>query len=863
MRVHELARLLKKDARELVQISKDLGLPVNNTMSKLEDESVEAIKKYIAEQNNRPKKQKEESTPKVDIKKVEQKIQKESKKESTESKKESKKENKAEAETQSKTKTTPSEKAEVKASVPEEKQPEKPKPKRESYDLSSMKKKRENYKLNKDTDNKNRSRKDFGDKKYQRKTDGKKFTSDRGSSPFKADKDFDEKKNFKKKNYKKKNNEESLSAVSKISKDKESIENSKRKSYNKRKRYEDKFFNDAEGGKLIKRDLTKKTGNTVSKQKLANKKETKDEAPKVYKINPPITVKEFAEKVEMSTSEIITELIKLGVMAGINESLDRDVLEVLALESGLQLEFAEPEKEVDITEMFGLNVEDDEKDLVKRAPVVTVMGHVDHGKTSLLDAIRQSKITANEAGGITQHIGAYTVRTHSNKITFLDTPGHEAFTMMRSRGAQITDVAVLVVAADDGVMPQTIEAISHAKAAGVPIIVAINKIDKPSANIERVKQELTEHELVPEEWGGETVMVPVSAKTKEGIDELLDMIILVSDMQDLKANPNRKAVGIVIDAKLDIGRGPVASILVNTGTLKVGDNVATGTSNGRIRNMLNDKGKNVKKAGPSVPVEIQGLSEVPNAGDYLYVFDDEKIARSYSEEIRQRQRNAELKSANKISLNDIFERIKEGNLKELNIVLKGDVDGSVEAVTQSLLKLSTDEVKIKIIHSAVGAISESDVNLATSSDAIIIGFNVRPNNNALEIAKLEGIDIRTYTIIYKLIEDVEAAVKGMHAPKYQEKFLGRAEIRETFKLPSGTIIAGSYVSTGKITRNSKVKILRDNIIIFEGEVESLRRFKDDVSEVTAGYECGIGINGFNDIRVGDVIEASIMEEIEI
>ncbi|MDO5724733.1 MAG: translation initiation factor IF-2 [Tissierellia bacterium] len=609
------------------------------------------------------------------------------------------------------------------------------------------------------------------------------------------------------------------------------------------------------------RDLSKKTiGKHVKKPKKEQNPNLIEEGK--YEIYAPISVKEFADIIEEPVSQVIMKLIGLGIMANQNESIEKDVAILVADEFDKEVVINEPVEE-DLEDLFDLDKPDDEKDLLPRPPVVTVMGHVDHGKTSLLDAIKSSRVTAGEAGGITQHIGAYMVNVRDKKITFLDTPGHEAFTMMRSRGAQITDIAILVVAADDGVMPQTIEAISHAKAANVPIIVAINKIDKPEANPERVKQELVEHGLVPEDWGGDTVTVDVSAKSKQGIDDLLDMIILVSDMGELKANPNRLAIGTVIEAKLDIGKGPLATVLIQKGTLKDGDVVASGSSSGKIRSMIDDKNRKIKKAGPSVPVEIQGMSEVPNAGDPIYAFKDEKTARLFSEKNFLAEREMQLRSSNvKVSLDNLFERIKEGDLKELNIVLKADVRGTIEAIIQSLEKLNTDEVKINVIHHGVGGISESDITLASASNALVIGFNIRPNNNALELAKTEEIDVRTYRIIYDLLNDIEAAVKGMHAPTYSEEMIGRAEVRQTFKIPGGNVIAGVYVLNGKITRQSNIRVLRDDYVIFDGAISSLRRFKDDVREINAGYEAGIGVESFNDVKVGDILEAYIMKEEE-
>lgn len=823
MRVHELARNLKLDNREVVRIGKELDIDIANSMSTLTDDEANKIKDAI-NANNSPKetKSKKKANPRVNIEEIEKKLTKEA--EEKQKLEEIKREEKLKEE--SKSKAAMEEKKDKNKTV--EKTPDKQAKSKQDKEKSNIE---------------NRDRK--GNKFSQKPNDNSSFSKD--------------------KNHKKSNNrfqqEESPIEDLEPNKDKSNKKLSKSKQKQKQSKRENKFYSDENEIKHFKRDLTKKTGNTVSKQKKAAKKEDKVEKDKVYKVTFPISVKEFSDAIESTTSEVITKLMGLGVMATINQNLDEDVVDLLALEMGIEIEKPEPEVEAPVEELFDLDHEDKEEDLVKRAPVVTVMGHVDHGKTSLLDKIKSTKVTAGEAGGITQHIGAYTVRSGDEKITFLDTPGHEAFTTMRMRGAQVTDIAILVVAADDGVMPQTIEAISHSKSAGVPIIVAINKIDKPTANPERVKQELAEQNILAEDWGGDTIMVPVSAKTGEGIDELLEMVLLVAEVLELKANPNREAVCSVIEAQLDVGRGPVATVLVQNGTLKVGDNVASGSSSGRIRAMTNDKGKNVKKAGPSMAVEIQGLSEVPNAGDLLYVFKDEKSARTFAETVHEREKEEQFR-ATKVSLDDIFSKIKEGSLKDLNLVVKGDVKGSVEAVCQSILKLSTDEVKINIIHSAVGGITESDITLAKASDAIIIGFNVRPNNNSLELAKKEEVDIRTYTVIYKAIEDLENAVKGMHAPEFVENFIGRCEVRDTFKLPNGSIIAGGYVISGKITRDSLVQILRDDIIIHQGNVSSLKRFKDDVREVATGYECGIGIDDFNDLKVGDIIEASIMEEVK-
>ncbi|MEG1243429.1 MAG: translation initiation factor IF-2, partial [Oscillospiraceae bacterium] len=544
-------------------------------------------------------------------------------------------------------------------------------------------------------------------------------------------------------------------------------------------------------------------------------------------------------------------------MATVNEIIDFETAEIVATELG-----AKVEKEVVVTieDRIIDDSDDDEKDLVTRSPVVVVMGHVDHGKTSLLDAIRNTSVTDTEAGGITQHIGAYRVNLSGQEITFLDTPGHAAFTSMRARGAQATDIAVLVVAADDGIMPQTIEAINHAKAAGVSIIVAINKMDKPGATVDKIMQQLTEYELIPEEWGGDVICVPVSAKSRMNIDKLLESILLVAEMKELKANPNRAAKGIVIEARLDKGRGPIASLLVQNGTLHAGDIIVAGTSVGRVRVMTNDRGYTVDEAGPAVPVEIMGLAEVPQAGDMFDAVSDEKLARELVEQRKQYQKEEQFKAYHKVTLDNLFSSLQEGELKELNIIVKADVQGSVEAVKQSLEKLSNDEVRVKVIHGGVGAISESDVMLANASNAIIVGFNVRPAPVAATQAERDGVELRMYRIIYDCIEEIESAIKGMLAPKYREVQLGRAEVRDVFKISSAGTIAGSYVLDGKIARNAQLRVVRDGIVITEDEIASLRRFKDDVKEVATGYECGIGLDKFNDLKEGDIFEAFIIEE---
>ncbi len=571
-----------------------------------------------------------------------------------------------------------------------------------------------------------------------------------------------------------------------------------------------------------------------------------------------ITVGELAARLKLKAAEVVKKLLMLGVMATVNQTIDYDTAYLIADEMGAKIT---KEVEVSIEEQIFDSTEDTEDTLITRPPVVCVMGHVDHGKTSLLDAIRHTSVTTGEAGGITQHIGAYTVNIDGNDITFLDTPGHEAFTTMRARGAMATDIAVLVVAADDGIMPQTVEAINHAKAAGVEIIVAINKMDKPTANPDNVKQELTQYELVPEEWGGDVICVPVSAVTKQGIDDLLENILLIAEVKEYKANPNRHAKGVIIEAKLDKGRGPVATVLVQNGTLHAGDVVIAGTSVGHVRAMTDDKGRKIKSAGPSIPVEIIGLSEVPSAGDEFNAVEDEKKARELAEQRRDKAKNEEFKANSAVSLEDLFAAISDG-AKTLNIIVKADVRGSAEAVKQSLEKLSNEEVKVKIIHTGVGGINESDVILAGASSAIIVGFNVRPDKNSLDIAERNGVDIRTYRIIYECIEEITAAMKGMLAPTYKEELLGHAEVRATIRVPNVGTIAGSYVQDGKILRSAQIRVVREGIVVFEDKISSLRRFKDDVKEVASGYECGIGLDKFNDLKEGDILEAYQMVEVK-
>lgn len=616
--------------------------------------------------------------------------------------------------------------------------------------------------------------------------------------------------------------------------------------------YEDQLAEEVNKGVRKK----KKTKKEIEREEIEKNAEA---ACGVVEIGDTITVKELCEKLGKPTAEVIKNLIFLGVMAGVNQEIDFATAEKLCEKYEVIAERKEEETEL---EAFEEDTDIVEENLEKRPPIVTIMGHVDHGKTSLLDAIRKARVTDTEAGGITQHIGAYTVTLNGEKITFLDTPGHEAFTAMRARGAQVTDIVILVVAADDGIMPQTKEAISHCKAANVPMIVAINKIDRPGANVDRVKQELTEHGLVSEDWGGDTICVPVSAKTGENLDSLLEMILLTAEMQELTADPNRKSKGTVIEAKLDKGRGAVASLLIQNGTLHVGDSILVGSTYGRIRAMFDDMGKKIKSAGPSIPVEVLGLSEVPAAGDRFVVVKDEKTARNMAEIRKDKIKTESHQASHRVSLEDLYSQIQEGKVKELSIIVKADVQGSVEAIRQSLEKLSTDDVKVRVIHGAVGAITETDITLAAASNALMIGFNVRPDSNAIAAAERDGVDIKTYRIIYDAIEDVKSAMIGMLDPEYKEVVNGKAEVRMTYKISNVGTIAGCYVTDGKIVRNSEIRVIRDGIVIFESVLASLKRFKDDAKEVNKGYECGLSVERFNDLKEGDIIESFTMEAVK-
>ena len=622
------------------------------------------------------------------------------------------------------------------------------------------------------------------------------------------------------------------------------------------------MFTEQDGGMLEYYDLTTARGKRNKKKNPKGSEErNKQKIFELKEITIPenITVKDLAQELKKTSAEVIKKLVSLGIMATINNTIDFDTAYLIASEFGITANKKEEVKEEDI--LFD-DTEDRPDELKPRPPVVVVMGHVDHGKTSLLDAIRSTNVIEGEAGGITQHIGAYMVNVNGREITFLDTPGHEAFTSMRARGAQITDIAILVVAADDGVKPQTVEAINHAKAAGIPIIVAVNKIDLPGANVEKVKQELMEYELVPEEWGGDTIFVPISAKNNINIENLLEMVLLVADVKELKSNPKKQAKGTVIEARLDKAKGPIATILVQRGTLDVGDTIVVGTSIGRIRAMKNDKGQKIKKAGPSTPVEIMGLTNVPEAGDTFYEVKDEKMAKHLVERRKRQEREKVIAEQSKVTLSNLFERMESENLKELEIIVKADVQGTAQALKQSLEKLSNEEVRVRVIHSAVGAVSESDVQLAKAAKAIIIAFNVRPNIAAKDFAEKENVEIKQYSVIYNAIEDVESAMKGMLAPIYEEKVIGNVEVRQTFKVSSIGTIAGAYVIDGKVERNAGVRVIRDNVVIHEGKLASLKRFKDDVKEVTKGFECGMQIEKYNDIKEGDIIEVYIMEEVK-
>jgi len=599
----------------------------------------------------------------------------------------------------------------------------------------------------------------------------------------------------------------------------------------------------------------------LTEKEIDEEKEEEDETDYVA-VNEGITIRELADKMNISSNNIIKEMMQLGIMTNVNYSLDEDEIEILKEELGLEVKLTDEVEEEEDTELQLEEIVDRPEDLEPRPPIVTVMGHVDHGKTTLLDHIRRARVAEGEAGGITQHIGAYQAKYNSNKITFIDTPGHEAFSAMRARGAQLTDIVILVVAADDGIMPQTIEAINHAQAAGIPIIVAINKIDKNNAQPDRVKQELTEHGLVPEEWGGETICVPISALKGENIDELLEMVNLVAELEELQANPNRVADGVIIESELDRGRGPIATVLVKNGTLKIGDYIIAGSITGRVRALLDEHGERVEKADPGTPVIVLGFNDVPSAGDYLRVMEDERKAKELADKRQEKKKEERLQKDTKVSLEDLYRNIQEGEIKELNVIIKADVQGSIAALESSLMNIKSDEVSVNVIHTGVGSINETDVNLASASNAIIIGFNVRPGTNARKAAEKEKVEIKTYRVIYKVIEDIRDAMSGLLEPEYKEIVVGRVEVRDTFKVPDVGIIAGAYVKEGEVNRNDYVRLIRNGVVKHEGNISSLKRFEDDVREVKEGYECGIGIEDYNDVKVDDILEIYRYKEIE-
>lgn len=858
VRVHELAKGLNLQSKELINIINGLGVEVKSHMSILEGKDLEIVighfRKIEAEKNKKNEKKVVKTENKSDEKK--NNVSKERKdnfnKDNKNSKEGYKKDNKSFNKDN--------------------------KGHKEGYNKDNKQNfSKDNKIFNKDKKgNYSKDNRNFGkdkkegfnkDKKQNFNKDNKPFNKDKKESFNKDNRNFGkDKKDFGRKFDDRKREflddvvEVVDPAIEKRDARKTHLQgqekNKKNKSLNEHKMREDRNPN-----LILKPAKKKNKANHKTKSNSDLEFENKIENVGEIKIPESITVKDFSESLGINSSQVISKLIALGIMAGLNQEIDFDCASLIAEEFGKTVILETPEI-TEENEILSLDYEDKKEDLVTRPPVVTVMGHVDHGKTSLLDYIRKSKVTSQEAGGITQHIGAYTVNINNSKIVFLDTPGHEAFTAMRSRGAKVTDISILVVAADDGVMPQTIEAINHSKDAGVPIIVAINKIDKEGANPERVKTELADNGLLPEDWGGDVITIPVSAKTGEGIDELLEMVLMVAEVEELKANPNRMAIGTVIEAQLDKGRGPVATILVQKGTLNSGDIVISGTSTGRIRAMFDDKGKKIKKATPSMPAVILGLSEVPEAGSFIYAVKDEKTARGYAQRILNVQKENMIASGNKVSLDDLFDKIQDGNLKEIKIIIKTDVRGTVDAVKNSLEKLSNEEVKVNIIHGAVGGINESDVMLAAASNAIIIGFNVRPSQGAIDLSRHENVDIRTYRVIYDAIEDIKLAVKGMLAPTFVEEVIGRAEVRATFKVPGIGTVAGVYVLNGKVTRNAKVRLLRDGIILHEGEISSLKRFKDDAKELLTGYEGGLGIANYNDLKETDIIEAYIDKEVE-
>lgn len=899
VRIHELAKGLNLASKDLMNIIKELGIDVKNHMSNLEGKDLEKVISHFKKSENKP-----EAAPKNDSINEKNRDSKEQKvvRENRENKP-----NNANSQNDNRDRKDNKNFNKDGKSFNRDNRENKDNYNRDnkSFNKDGKSFNRDNREnkgnYNKDNKNFNKDGKSFNKDGKPFNKDGKPFNKDgkpfnkdgkpfnkdgkdnknfnKDRNSFSKDKVFDKDKAFDKdKNFKngKSFGKDRKEGFKKFDKEDDAIEvvdpaiekrdarkahlqgqekNKKNKSLSEHKMREDRNPNI-----MLKPAKKKNKANHKTKSDSDLEFESKVETGEI-RIPESITVKDFAELLGVGSGQVISKLITLGIMASINQEIDFDCATLIADEFGKTVVLETPEI-TEENEILSLDYEDKEDDLKTRPPVVTVMGHVDHGKTSLLDYIRKSKVTSQEAGGITQHIGAYTVNVNDNKIVFLDTPGHEAFTAMRSRGAKVTDISILVVAADDGVMPQTIEAINHSKDAGVPIIVAINKMDKEGANPDKVKTELADNGLIPEDWGGDVITMPVSARTGDGIDDLLEMVLMVAEVEELKANPDRMAIGTVIEAQLDKGRGPVATILVQKGTLNSGDMVISGTSTGRIRAMFDDKGKKIKKAGPSTPVVILGLSEVPDAGSFIYAVKDEKTARGYAQRIINVQKENMISAGSKVSLDDLFNKIQDGNLKEIKIIVKTDVKGTIDAVKGSLEKLSNDEVKVNIIHGGVGAINESDVMLASASNALIIGFNVRPSQGAIDLSRHENVDIRTYRVIYDAIEDIKLAVKGMLAPTYVEEVIGRAEVRATFKVPNIGTVAGVYVLNGKVTRNAKVRLLRDGIILHEGEISSLKRFKDDAKELLTGYEGGLGIANYNDVKESDIIEAYIDKEVE-
>lgn len=866
-RVHELAKELNVSARELMDAAKKFDLNLTSHMNTLTNEEEEKIKtSFLAEKQKAPSRdtndKQEEKQHKQDYRSVDKKTQphqkqdhrKEEKKTQPHQKQDRRQEERKAAPHQKQDHRQEGKKADSRQKQDRRQEEKRTEPHQKRDHKAETGKTASHHKKNHEktggSNEQKRShqtpRKEGSGRSESLKQEGKKQKTQSLDHEKKDHK-------FKSKKEKHHSKQESMSHDSE---DRKKSKKHHKKSETKVATVETGYHQD----KMMKPSKGKKHNYTNKKEK-ETKAEMSDvikQEDGVFEIGETIVVGDLAQLLGIPATDVIMGIMKLGIMANINQSVKFETAEKIALEHDVILLKKEEEKEV----IDFIIEEDKEEDLKSRPPIVTVMGHVDHGKTTLLDSIRKTKVTQGEAGGITQHIGASEVVINDKKIVFLDTPGHEAFTEMRARGAQVTDIVIIVVAADDGIMPQTIEAIDHVRAAGVPMIIAINKIDKPTANIERVRQELSEKNILVEAWGGTTIDVPVSAKSGENIDELLEMVLLVAEMEELKANPNRNAVGTIVEAKLDKGRGSVATLIVQNGTLKEGDSVVAGTAYGRVRAMLNSKGKRIKKAGPSTAVEIQGLNSVPDAGDQFFVVESDKEARALGLARQERKREEYMKETSKISLEDLFEKMQSGEMKELNIIVKADVQGSIDAIKKSFEKISNEEVVVKVIHGSVGAISESDVMLASASNAIIIGFNVRPSTGATSLAEREKVDMRTYRIIYDAIEDVEKAMKGMLSPDFVEEELGKAEVRMPFKVPKVGMIAGSYVIEGKIQRNAKVRLVRDGIVIYEGEIDSLRRFKDDVKEVATGYDCGIGLTNYNDIKEGDIIENYIIKEVK-